>query len=309
MTPLFRPEALDGQRQSWLGGIQLIRPLPLSLLAAFSMAVAALTLGYGFVGEYTRKAHLSGVLVPDSGLVRLMPPQEAAVLYVHAREGQTVQQGDLLFVLEVARAAQRGESQGAGLQDPLAGEPGAAASAPEAGVFTRQRIPIRAPQGGLLTAVHATPGQRVSPTSSLASIAPAHARLQAELYAPVGAIGFLRPQQAVQLRYEALPHPQFGPYSGRVLQVSRAPMAGSELAALSPATKEAGAGAAGLTGGPNAAEPLYRITVALDQQSVAAYGQAQALSPGMQLEADVLLDRRRLIEWLFEPVLGIAGRV
>ena len=52
-----------------------------------------------------------------------------------------------------------------------------------------------------------------------------------------------------------------------------------------------------------------RAGVTLDQQSVAAYGQAQALVPGMQLEADVLLDRRRLIEWLFEPVLGIAGRV
>jgi membrane fusion protein len=56
-------------------------------------------------------------------------------------------------------------------------------------------------------------------------------------------------------------------------------------------------------------EPLYRITVTLDRQDVTAYGHAQPLSPGMQLEADVLLDRRRLIEWLFEPVLGIAGRV
>ena len=56
-------------------------------------------------------------------------------------------------------------------------------------------------------------------------------------------------------------------------------------------------------------EPLYRITVTLDRQSVIAYGQPQALAPGMQLEADVLLDRRRLVEWLFEPVLGIAGRV
>jgi membrane fusion protein len=54
---------------------------------------------------------------------------------------------------------------------------------------------------------------------------------------------------------------------------------------------------------------LYRITVALDQQSVQAYGQPQALSPGMAVDADVLLDRRRLIEWLFEPVLGLAGRV
>jgi membrane fusion protein len=56
-------------------------------------------------------------------------------------------------------------------------------------------------------------------------------------------------------------------------------------------------------------EPLYRITVELDQQAVQAYGQAQALAPGMQLDADVMLDRRRLIEWIFEPVLSIAGRV
>ena len=54
---------------------------------------------------------------------------------------------------------------------------------------------------------------------------------------------------------------------------------------------------------------MYRIIVALDAQSVAAYGVAQPLVPGMQLDADVLLDRRRLIEWLFEPVLGIKGRI
>jgi membrane fusion protein len=54
---------------------------------------------------------------------------------------------------------------------------------------------------------------------------------------------------------------------------------------------------------------MYRITVALDRQVVQAYGQAQALSPGMQLEADVLLDRRRLLEWIFEPVLSLTGRV
>ena len=64
-----------------------------------------------------------------------------------------------------------------------------------------------------------------------------------------------------------------------------------------------------LAGAPASAEPLYRITVRLDRQDVAAYGATQALAPGMQLDADVVLDRRRLIEWIFEPVLGIAGRV
>jgi hypothetical protein len=29
----------------------------------------------------------------------------------------------------------------------------------------------------------------------------------------------------------------------------------------------------------------------------------------MQLEADVLLERRRLIEWLFEPLLGWRQRM
>ena len=44
-------------------------------------------------------------------------------------------------------------------------------------------------------------------------------------------------------------------------------------------------------------------------QAVQAYGQPQPLAAGMQLEADVLLDRRRLIEWIFEPLLSVTGRV
>ena len=162
----------------------------------------------------------------------------------------------------------------------------------------RQRIVVRAPQDGIVSGVIAAPGQTVTPAVALASLLPADAKLQAQLFAPSSAVGFVRANQHVQLRYQAFPYQKFGHQSGEVVQVSRSPLQASELAGLSlPAALSA------------SGEPLYRITVALDQQSVSAYGQAQALSPGMQLEADVLLDRRRLIEWLFEPVLGIAGRV
>jgi membrane fusion protein len=162
----------------------------------------------------------------------------------------------------------------------------------------RQRIVVRAPQDGVVSGVLAAPGQNVMPAVALASLLPADAKLQAQLFAPSSAVGFVRPNQTVQLRYQAFPYQKFGHQTGAVAQVSRAPLQAAELVGL-PLTSAANA----------AGEPLYRITVTLDQQSVAAYGQAQALSPGMQLEADVLLDRRRLIEWLFEPVLGIAGRV
>jgi membrane fusion protein len=133
---------------------------------------------------------------------------------------------------------------------------------------------------------------------ALASLLPADAKLQAHLFAPSSAVGFVRANQVVQLRYQAFPYQKFGHQAGEVAQVSRSPLQTAELAGLPMPAAVSASG-----------EPLYRITVTLDRQSVAAYGQAQALSPGMQLEADVLLDRRRLIEWLFEPVLGIAGRV
>jgi membrane fusion protein len=56
-------------------------------------------------------------------------------------------------------------------------------------------------------------------------------------------------------------------------------------------------------------EPMYRIAVSLERQDVPAGVEARPLVPGMQLEADVPIERRRLVEWLFAPVLGVAGRV
>jgi membrane fusion protein len=157
-----------------------------------------------------------------------------------------------------------------------------------------RRLVVRAPQAGVVSAVLAAPGQSVSPQVPLASLVPSGAQLQAHLFAPSSAVGFLRQNQSVLLRYQAYPYQKFGHQLGRVLHVSRTPLQGAELTAQAASKTN---------------EPMYRITVALDQQSVLAYGQTQSLSPGMQLDADVLLDRRRLVEWIFEPILSIAGRV
>lgn len=162
---------------------------------------------------------------------------------------------------------------------------------------SRRRVEIRAPQDGTVTGVVAQPGQSVNASVALASLLPADARLQAHLFAPSSAVGFVKPEQPVLLRYQAFPYQKFGLQGGQVVQVSRSPLQASELAGV-PLPKSEGE-----------AEPLYRITVTLDKQAVAAYGREQALAPGMQLEADVLLDRRRLIEWIFEPLLGLASRV
>lgn len=166
----------------------------------------------------------------------------------------------------------------------------------------RQQIVVRAPQAGLVTAVLGEPGQTVQPGVALASLVPRDSQLQADLYAPSSAIGFLRPALPVALRYDAFPYQRYGHQQGRIVAVSRTPLQATELAAL-PLP-----GALSGTVVGTGTEPLYRVTVALDRQAVAVDGREEPLAAGMQLQADVLLERRRLIEWLFEPLLSLARR-
>lgn len=415
MPNLFRPEVVEGRRQGWLGSIQLIRPVSFTVLTVFVVTTTVAVVSYLSLGEYTRKARVSGYLVPDSGVIRLVTPQPATVVERHVTEGQAVRQGDVLFVLSLERATLQGGTQAAVQQSLAARERSLQASSKQQALLqqtqsaalqrqigdmrrelaqigteadlqrerlglaqqaqarleslrnenfvssaqvqtkaeevlglraqlqglerlgaTKQReigsleaqlrelplrsqaqlgeidrdiaelvqksaeneaqtrIVIRAPQDGVVTSVLAERGQTATPATALASLVPADARLQAHLFAPSSAVGFVRSEQAVLLRYQAYPYQKFGHQAGHVMQVSRTPLQAAELASLAL---------------PASNEPLYRITVALDQQAVQAYGQAQPLAPGMQLDADVLLDRRRLIEWIFEPVLSIAGRV
>jgi membrane fusion protein len=162
----------------------------------------------------------------------------------------------------------------------------------------RREIVIVAPQDGTVTGLQIERGGSAQPSAPLMSIVPAGATLQAHLFSPSRAVGFLREGQRVLLRYEAFAYQKFGFQEGVVVSISRS--------AASPA--EMPQQLAGLTTLYGANEPVYRITVDLAQQSVVAYGERMPLQPGMQLEADVLLESRRLVEWMLEPLFSISGK-
>ena len=152
---------------------------------------------------------------------------------------------------------------------------------------------VNAPAAGTVAAILVEPGQVVASGATLLTLLPEGSPLQAHLFAPSRSVGFIRAGQEVLLRYPAFPFQKFGSHRARVLSVSRTAIAPAEL---------------GFAPSDGSREPLYRVKVALEAQTVAAYGRAEPLQAGMQVEADVLLDRRRLIEWVFEPLLGLAGR-
>lgn len=167
----------------------------------------------------------------------------------------------------------------------------------------RREIVVPAPEDGTVTAILAEPGGQASVGSPLLLIVPTGTRLDAHLYGPSRAVGFVHPGQRVLLRYQAYPYQKFGHYEGRVRSVSRSAVSPGEL----PPQLSGISGVTGATlGAP--ADPVYRITVELMRQSVTAYGEQVPLQPGMQLEADVTLETRRLYEWVLEPLYTITGK-
>jgi membrane fusion protein len=172
----------------------------------------------------------------------------------------------------------------------------------------RKTMVISAPYAGTITALNLKAGQSVQNGQALATLVPQAADsdasgpgpLQAQLFAPSRTAGFIRTGQTVYLRYDAYPYQKFGLHQGRITSVSATPFAPSELP---PNLAEQLLTQAG------SKEALYRVNVSLDAQSIQAYGEALPLKAGLTVEADVLQERRKVWEWVLEPVLAARQRL
>ncbi len=150
-----------------------------------------------------------------------------------------------------------------------------------------------------VTALSVLPGQTVQAGQTIATLVPVSQgkaiTVEAHLFASSRTAGFLRPGQAVYLRYAAYPYQKFGLHTGRITSVSDTPFAANEL----PANL-----ASQLMAQNGSNEALFRINVKLDDQAIRSYGQAIMLKPGLTLEADIVQERRKVWEWALEPLLA-----
>lgn len=161
---------------------------------------------------------------------------------------------------------------------------------------SRREFVVTAAQAGVVTAMTAELGQTVVANQALATILPSGSKLEAEIYAPSRSIGFVKPGMQVLLRYQAYPYQKFGQHSATVREVASTSLRPEELGLL------------GAANGGNG-EPVYRIRLTLATQDVKAYGKTLPLKSGMLVDASILLEQRRLYEWVLEPLYSISGRM
>ena len=411
---LFRQEAIDAQREKFLGEATIARPVPFRVFTLLAAGIAVLLISVAVWGQYQRRERVEGYLALDTGAARVLIPDGGRVAELMVREGDEVKAGDALAKISLERSTASGastseavaaeiQSRKASLEreqlqlaaiaeqqlqqarrrikdlenelaqveremrlqetrvkstreqadrfKSLAGEKfvsdvaakqkqdevtdqeiklqalrrqraqverdlGAAKlEEPQVDmrmrnqdnqlsrqiselneglsqVEARRETVIRAPMAGIVANIAVNSGQSVAADAPLAVVLPQGSGLHVELLVPTRAIGFVTKGAEVVLRYDAFPYERFGQYRGVITNIGNNVWTqGERIGPLS------------------AREPVYRVDVKLERQSVAALGQVLPLRPGMLVIADLLLEKRTLLEWLFEPVLQLKGRL
>lgn len=147
----------------------------------------------------------------------------------------------------------------------------------------RRAYLLTAPIAGRVSALQAWVGKTAEPSIPQLSIVPDGAVLWAELLVPARAIGFV----SVRVSYDTFPYQRFGFADGTIETVSHSLLKPDEVV------------------GPVVLRELsYRVGVALRRQAITAFGKPIPLQADMQLQADILFDRRSLLQWLLDPVLS-----
>lgn len=139
---------------------------------------------------------------------------------------------------------------------------------------------VTTPVAGRVAVLAVRPGDSVGAGQTLAIVTPDGSKLEAELYAPSKAAGFLAIGQEVRLMYRAFPYQKFGTARGVIVSVSRTVIAPNDLQLP----------------GLQITEPVVRIVARLDRQTVRAYGKDMRLQPGVLTEATKQSIRRYMDE-------------
>lgn len=155
-------------------------------------------------------------------------------------------------------------------------------------------LELKAPQDSIVKdlATH-TKGTVVQPGTVLLTLVPRKEALRAEVWVSNEDIGFIREGQTVKLKLAAFPFQKYGMLEGTVEHIS------ADAADNSMENSVAPAGKSGKT------QPLgYKTLIALKSMQLETKGERFQLHAGMQVNAEILLGTRTVIEYLLSPVQG-----
>lgn len=157
--------------------------------------------------------------------------------------------------------------------------------------FTESRYrQVRATADGVVTNVLYGVGQKIQDSKPLLQILPKESELIVRIYVPSRNIAFLKKGQKISIQYDAYPFQRFGTYQAIIEEIGRTVLIDEQE------EKPIKIG-----------EPYYKVKARLTNQHVVAYGKKIPLSHGITLTANVSGGKKKVWQWLIDPIYSFRG--
>jgi hemolysin D len=162
---------------------------------------------------------------------------------------------------------------------------------------------IASPIGGMVLGLSVTTlGQVVNPSEEMMRIVPDGTGLEIEAYLENKDIGFVEPGQAAIVKIESFPFTRYGVLDATVIRVAHDAIPEPDAQTLegNPAktTKSSYFGGAQRT-----QNLVFPVTLSLAKTAMDIDGAAVPLRPGMTASVEVKTGKRRILEYLFSPLV------
>ncbi|RYY02198.1 MAG: HlyD family efflux transporter periplasmic adaptor subunit [Gammaproteobacteria bacterium] len=145
---------------------------------------------------------------------------------------------------------------------------------------------VFSPVDGKVIALQIHEGERVGELVMLASILPSDSKLVAKLFIDAKSIGHIRAGQLVKISFIAFPRADYGSVEARLTQKGDVMLKASEI--NSPIQLKG--------------ENYFLSTAELSSQNITVSNEKVSFQPGMEVEATIVLDTKRIYEWLLRPI-------
>lgn len=143
-----------------------------------------------------------------------------------------------------------------------------------------KRTVVKAPLSGYVQQlVYHTKGGIVETAKPIMNIVPENYKLEAQVMILNKDIGFVRPEQDVEIKIDSFPFTKYGTLKGKVRNISGDAVQDEKL---------------GL---------VFNARLTLFDNKIKADGQIIRLKPGMSVTAEIKTGKRRVIEYLLSPVM------
>jgi hemolysin D len=170
-----------------------------------------------------------------------------------------------------------------------------------------EHLTLKAPIAGTVQASALTTiGQVVTSGQEVMRIVPEDAGLEIEVYVLNKDIGFVKPGQEAIVKIESFPFTQYGTIAARVTRVARDSIPEPE-ANQNEGDPARAANSSAFAGAQRTQNLVFPVMLEPEAATIGIDGRPAPLTPGMAATVEIKTGSRRILEFIFSPLVQIAG--